>query len=99
MKSYIIRIYRGEKNGSGQFLGTVERPGEDVKLAFTSFNELKDILGPQAGKDVFAKGWEQKGRQAKQGGTSETGGLGSKTDQGKTMGKREGEAKEGQEGE
>ncbi len=55
MKSYIVRIYRDKEGGSRQFLGTVERPGEDVKMAFTSFDELKDILGPQAGKDVFAK--------------------------------------------
>ncbi len=99
MKSYIVRIYRDKDGGSGQLLGTVERPGEDVKLAFTSFDELKDILGPQAGKDVFAKGWErQKGRNPNQG-TSETGGLGLKTNQGETRGKREGEAEEGQEGE
>ncbi len=97
MKSYIIRIYRGEKGGSRQLLGTVERPGENIKLAFTSFDELKDILGPKAAKDVFA-GWErQKGGKAKQG-ASETGGPGSKTDQGETRGKRESEAEEGQEG-
>ncbi len=97
MKSYIIRIYRDEKRGSGRFFGTVERPGEDVKLAFTSFEELRDILGPKAAKDVFA-GWErQKNQKAKQG-TIETRGLGSKTDQGKTRGKRESGAEEEQEG-
>ncbi len=55
MKSYIVRIYRDEKGRSGEFLGTVERPGENIKLAFTSFDELKDILDPRAGKDVFAE--------------------------------------------
>ncbi len=71
MKSYIVRIYRDEKNGPGQFLGTVERPGEDVKLAFTSFDELKNILGPLAGKDFFvAKGERQKGREPNQGETA-----------------------------
>ncbi len=50
MKSYIVRIYRNEKKSSEGLLGTVERPGEDVKLAFTSFDELKDILGQRAGK-------------------------------------------------
>ncbi len=54
MKSYIVRIYRYQKGRSG-FLGTVERPGEDIKLAFTSFDELKDILDPRAGKDVFTE--------------------------------------------
>ncbi len=55
MKSYIVRIYRDKEGGSGHLLGTVERPGEDIKLAFTSFDELKDILGHQSGKGVFAK--------------------------------------------
>ncbi len=52
MKSYIIRIY-GDEKGRSEFLGTVERPGEEVKLAFTSFEELKDILASSKGKDVF----------------------------------------------
>ncbi len=55
MKSYIVRIYRGEKGRSRELLGTVERPGEDVKLAFTSFDELKDILSTHAGKEAFAE--------------------------------------------
>ncbi len=55
MKSYIVRIYRSEKGRSRELLGTVERPGEDVKLAFTSFDELKNILSTHAGKDVFAE--------------------------------------------
>jgi hypothetical protein len=55
MKSYIIRIYRGEKDASRELLGTVERPGEEVKLAFTTFDELKDILGTHTGKDFFAE--------------------------------------------
>ncbi len=50
MKSYVVRIYREEKDGSGRFLGTVERPGIDVKLAFTSRDELWNILIPDAGK-------------------------------------------------
>jgi hypothetical protein len=48
MKSYVVRIYRDEKSCSGELLGTVERPGEDIKLAFTSFDELKHILGTHA---------------------------------------------------
>ena len=55
MKSYIIRIYRDKKGRSREFLGTVERPGEDIKLAFTNFDELKDILHPHAGMDAFAE--------------------------------------------
>ncbi len=62
MKSYIVRIYRSEKGRSRELLGTVERPGEDVKLAFTSFDELKDILSTRAGKDAFAQMREQQKR-------------------------------------
>lgn len=64
MKSYIVRIYRDEKGRSGEFLGTIERPGEYIKLAFTRFDELKDILDPHSGKDAFAKR-----RYAKRGGS------------------------------
>jgi hypothetical protein len=53
MKSYIIRLYRNEKGGSRQLLGTVERPGEDVKLAFTSFDELRNILILPGRKDTL----------------------------------------------
>ncbi len=63
MKSYIVRIYRDEKGSSREFLGTVERPGEGVKLAFSSFDELKDILNTHAGKDAFAETWERQKRR------------------------------------
>ena len=43
MKSYIVRIYRQEE-GKEKLFGTVERPGADVKLAFTNQDELWDIL-------------------------------------------------------
>ncbi len=63
MKSYIVRIYRSEKGRSRELLGTVERPGKDVKLAFTSFDELKDILSTHAGKDAFAETRERQKRR------------------------------------
>ncbi len=95
MKSYIVRIYRGEIGGSRQLLGTVERPGGDVKLAFTSFDELKGILSSHAGKDVFAEACEwQKGRKSNQE-TGEAGGPGSKANQGQTMESKENETEEG----
>ncbi len=49
MKSYIVRIYRGEQGG-GELLGSVERPGQDIKLAFTSRDELWKILIRDIGK-------------------------------------------------
>ncbi len=95
MKSYIVRIYRSEKSGSGQLLGTVERPGEDIKLAFTSFDELRKILGTHAGKDVFAEVWDwQKNRNSNQG-TIETGDHGSNSNRGEAMEIRENEIEEG----
>ncbi len=68
MKSYIVRIYRDEKKSSEGRLGTVERPGEEVKLAFTSFDELRDILSIRAEKDVFSDVWEpRRGGKSNQG--------------------------------
>lgn len=68
MESFIVRIYRRGKGSHEKLLGTVERPGEDVKLAFTSFDELRNILGPLAVKDVFAEAWDrQKGKKPNQG--------------------------------
>ncbi len=63
MKSYIVRIYRSEKGRSRELLGTVERPGQDVKLAFTSFDELKDILSTHAGKNAFVQMKERQKRR------------------------------------
>ncbi len=56
MKSYVIRIYRDEKDGAGQLLGTVERPGAEVKQAFTSREELWNILTP----DTEKAGWSDR---------------------------------------
>jgi hypothetical protein len=72
MKSYIVRIYRNEKAGSEQLLGTVERPGEEIKLAFTSFDELRNILGPHAAKDVFAEVLERQEKRKSNQGTNKT---------------------------
>ena len=68
MKSYVVRIYRSEKGRSRELLGTVERPGQDVKLAFTSFDELKDILSTHGGKNAFTEtGRRQKSRKPNRG--------------------------------
>ncbi len=95
MKSYIVRIYRSEKSGSGQFLGTVERPGEDFKLAFTSFDELRKILGTHVGKDVFTEVWERQKNRHSNHGTIETGDHGSKSNRGEAIETRENEIEEG----
>ncbi|RJQ79668.1 MAG: hypothetical protein C4519_10875 [Desulfobacteraceae bacterium] len=42
--NYIVRIYRFDKKRGGGVVGIVETVGEDVKTAFTSVDELWNIL-------------------------------------------------------
>ncbi len=49
MNSYIVRIYREEKNNPRNFVGTVEEAVAGEKKAFASLDELWVILNP-AGK-------------------------------------------------
>lgn len=44
MDSYIIRIYRREKEASRSVVGTAERVGDEGKKAFKSLDELWHIL-------------------------------------------------------
>lgn len=44
MKSYIVRIYRGERGNPHGLVGTVEEVGMEGKRAFTNFEELWDIF-------------------------------------------------------
>lgn len=44
MDSYIVRIYRREKKKPRVIVGTVERPEIDGKMAFSSLDELWEIL-------------------------------------------------------
>lgn len=46
MNSYIVRIYREEKNNPRNFVGTVEEAGGAEKKAFTNLDELWAILNP-----------------------------------------------------
>ncbi len=43
--SYVIRIYRREKNDPHQMVGQVEIIGRDEEKAFASIEELWGILG------------------------------------------------------
>ena len=60
MNSYILRIYREEKNNPRNYVGTVEHVGTPEKKAFTSLDELWAILNP-AGK--YRKRVEQRRKQ------------------------------------
>jgi hypothetical protein len=44
VESYIVRIYRGEKDNPRSFVGIVEEVGIEEKKAFTSLEELWQIL-------------------------------------------------------
>jgi hypothetical protein len=44
VESYVIRIYRGEKDDPRSFVGIVEEVGIEEKRAFTNFDELWTIL-------------------------------------------------------
>ena len=44
MKSYIVRIYRGERGDPQSLVGIVEEVGMEGKTAFTNFEELCDIF-------------------------------------------------------
>jgi hypothetical protein len=46
MTSYIVRIYREEKNNPRNFVGTVEEAAVGEKKVFTSLDELWAILNP-----------------------------------------------------
>ncbi len=48
--SYIVRIYRQEKNNPRMFVGTVERVGEQRKAAFTNIDELWELMNGATGK-------------------------------------------------
>jgi hypothetical protein len=44
LESYIVRIYREEKNSPHNLVGIVEEVGVEEKKAFTNFDELWTIL-------------------------------------------------------
>ena len=46
LKTYILRLYRFEKDRPRGLVGVVEEVGVKGKMAFTNFDELWDILNP-----------------------------------------------------
>ncbi len=62
MDSFIIRIYREEKNNPRNFVGTVEEIGAEEKKAFTNLDELWAILNP-AEKGKGGPGPARQGRK------------------------------------
>jgi DNA anti-recombination protein RmuC len=50
MHSYIVRVYRSEKDKPQQMVGIVEEIGKEDKRAFTNIDDLWKILNASAGK-------------------------------------------------
>ena len=46
---YIIRIYRRDRQNPWMVVGTVEQVGEKLKMGFTDFEELREIMGVSRG--------------------------------------------------
>lgn len=47
MESYVVRIYRSEKDKPRILVGVVEEVGAQGKKAFTNLDELWEILNPK----------------------------------------------------
>ncbi|NJD69414.1 MAG: hypothetical protein FIA90_12350 [candidate division NC10 bacterium] len=47
---YVVRIYRRDMRNTRMVVGTVEQVGENTKLGFTDFEELRVILGVPRGR-------------------------------------------------
>jgi hypothetical protein len=58
VESYIIRIYRQEKKNPRMLVGTVEKVGRRGRSAFTSMDELWEIVdaGTEGGATIAKKG-------------------------------------------
>jgi hypothetical protein len=62
MNSYLVRIYREEEDNPRNFVGTVEKIGDEDKRAFTSLDELWAILNPAKKKSKAATGGSAQGK-------------------------------------
>ncbi len=58
MESYIVRIYRFQKNNPRQLIGIVESIGNEGrgKMAFTNLDDLWEILNSQVSEAVPKQG-------------------------------------------
>jgi len=50
LDSYVVRVYRREKDNPRLLVGTVEKVGKRGKSAFTNMDELWEIVDEGAGK-------------------------------------------------
>lgn len=54
VESYVVRIYRRSTKRTRILVGTVEMAGGEGKLAFSSAEELWEILERHAGRGILA---------------------------------------------
>ena len=50
MDSYVVRVYRQEKDNLRLLVGTIEKVGKRGKSAFTNMDELWEIVDEGAGR-------------------------------------------------
>jgi hypothetical protein len=58
MESFIIRLYRFEKDNPRALVGIVEIVGKKGRMAFTNMDELWDILNSSIGDEKEGKAAE-----------------------------------------
>ena len=64
--SFIVRVYRHEKNNPRMLVGTVEKVGKTGRSAFTNIDELWEIVNE--GTDIeriMGNAWNKKERSVK----------------------------------
>ncbi len=64
--SYIVRIYRFQKNKPHALLGVVEEVGKKGKKAFTHYDELWEILNSQKEASLLDQTVHGRGRARKE---------------------------------
>jgi len=65
VKSYIVRIYREDRENPRSLIGVVEEPGKDGKKAFTNIDELWEIFncGKKSCRDRKVRTLSSKNRE------------------------------------
>ena len=67
MKSYIVRIYRENRENPCNLVGVVEEAGKDGKKAFTNIDELCSLLNSRGIKGCRVHGLQSPGKKKKEG--------------------------------
>jgi hypothetical protein len=63
LATYIVRLYRFQKNKPRSLVGVVEEIGVKGKKAFTNYDELWDILNSSKGLKIHEKTGTRRSRR------------------------------------